>query len=123
MTPTQPNARWTRAWRVLAPLFLVALTPSVVIGTRLADAVPKSTAHTNASAKVVFRDDFNGTRLDASKWNASWFGNGSNPSKPVNGQEDDCYDPNQAIVKSGYLIIAAVPHNCLGHSYMSGLVN
>lgn len=123
MTVIQPHARWTRAWRVVALVLVVALAPCVVIGARLADAASDTSASTNTSAKVVFRDDFNGNKLDTARWNPSWFGNGSNPTKPVNGQEDTCYDPNQVMVKNGYLILAAIPRTCLGHSYMSGLVN
>jgi beta-glucanase (GH16 family) len=100
-------------------MFLLAagLLPCIAIGSHLADAV------TTSSTKVAFRDDFTGKQLDARKWNASWFGSGSAPSKPVNGSEDDCYAPKQVSVQSGYLVLAAEPQSCLGHAYMSGLVN
>jgi beta-glucanase (GH16 family) len=111
------HARWTRAWRVVAVLLAAGLVPCAAIGSRLANA------ETSTSAKVVFRDDFSGKRLDASHWNASWFGSGSAASNPVNSKEDDCYDPKQVSVQNGYLVLAAIPHSCLGHAYMSGLVN
>jgi beta-glucanase (GH16 family) len=133
MNSSQPYARWTRAWRVVALLLVVALTPCVVVGSRLAEAVTNANAPTgtNASAsssaksrpKVVFRDDFRGNRLDAKKWNPSWFGHGASPSNPVNSKENDCYSPQEVMLRRGYLILAAVPHNCLGHGYMAGLVN
>jgi beta-glucanase (GH16 family) len=117
MSSLHHSARWIRAWRVVIPILVVALSPCVLVGAHLAQAV------NDQSEKVVFRDDFNGTRLDASKWNASWFGNGSNASKPVNGAENTCYDPHQVVVKNGYLVLAAVPQKCLGYQYSSGLVN
>lgn len=106
------GARW---WRFGAVLLAIGLIPTFVPDLHTTSA--------QAQPKVVFRDDFNGTRLDASKWNASWFGSGNNPSNPVNGLENDCYDPHQVSVKNGVLILAAVPRSCLGHSYASGLVN
>jgi len=117
MRSPQPHARWPRAWRVVAALLVVALTPCVAIGAHLADAV------TDTSARVVFRDDFNGTRLDAAKWNASWFGDGTRASDPVSSKEDDCYDPDHVLLKSGYLILVAMPQPCRGYAYTSGLVN
>jgi beta-glucanase (GH16 family) len=117
MTSSHLHARWIGAWRVVVVALIVAFTPCMTIGTHLANAT------TTASPKVVFRDDFNGKTLDRSKWNPSWFGSGSSASQPVNSKEDDCYSPGQASVKSGYLVLAAVAHSCLGHGYMSGLVN
>lgn len=119
MSSIQPHARWTRAWRIVALLLVVGLTPCIAVRARLADAV----SSTSAKPKVLFRDDFRGNKLDAKKWNPSWFGHGNSPSNPVNSKENDCYDPRQAIVKNSYLVLAAVPHNCLGRAYMSGLVN
>jgi beta-glucanase (GH16 family) len=133
MTFFHTHAPWMRAWRVVAKLLVIALAPCLVIGARLADAVvdagtyapPRATvpAHAASTAKVLFRDDFKGNRLDPSKWNPSWYGHGSSPSKPVNSSEDDCYDPKHVFVKNGFLILAAQPDKCLGHAYTSGLVN
>ena len=79
---------------------------------------------------LIFSDEFNNGSLDTNKWEPSWFG-GSNISKPVNSDEDGCYDPAQVSVGSGVLNLAAVSTtktNCLKRdnsraSYASGLVN
>ena len=110
------HAGGARRWRVVTALLALGLIPTFVpsLHSRTADAAP---------SKVLFRDDFNGTKLDASKWNPSWFGNGSSPTHPVNSLENDCYDPRQVSVSGGHLMLTAVPRACLGHAFASGLVN
>jgi beta-glucanase (GH16 family) len=46
--------------------------------------------------RLVFRDEFNGSTLDTSKWTSGWFGTGI--SGPVNSSETACYDSSQVSV-------------------------
>src|SRR3954453_7706434 len=100
MRPSHRHARWSGAWRTVAALLVVALAPCIAVGARTANA----DSNASAAPRVLFRDDFRGTKLDTSKWNPSWFGHGTSVSKPVNDAEDDCYDPKQAVLQNGYLI-------------------
>ncbi|MFE1287109.1 family 16 glycosylhydrolase [Streptomyces sp. NPDC058751] len=75
----------------------------------------------------VFSDEFNGSRLDGSKWNANWFGCPGCVTKPVNSAEASAYSPSQARVRRGALHLKLVeqPTTVDGttYPYVSGLVN
>lgn len=77
----------------------------------------------------LFRDDFNGSSLDRSKWRPNWFGtNDAAITKPINTQEQSCYDPAQVAVASGVLGLAAVARTCRANNgvtypYASGIVS
>lgn len=87
-------------------------------------AIVGPAAHVHA-ATVLFHDDFNGTSV-SSVWERSWFA-GNAISKPVNGAEESCFDPQLATVSGGALHLAAKAQSCTvaGHtySYRSALVN
>ena len=76
----------------------------------------------------LFRDDFNGTTLDRSKWRPNWFGtNDAAVTKPVNTEEQGCYDPAQVSVGLGVLRLSAVARSCranngITYPYASGIV-
>jgi beta-glucanase (GH16 family) len=76
----------------------------------------------------LFRDDFNGTGLDRSKWRPNWFGtNDTAVTKPVNTKEQSCYDPAQVSVGLGVLRLSAVARSCranngISYPYASGIV-
>lgn len=52
--------------------------------------------------KLAWRDEFNGTTLDASLWTRNWFSS-TRYSNPVNGREDACYDAQLVSVSDGAL--------------------
>jgi hypothetical protein len=68
---------------------------------------------------LVFDDEFNGTSLDASKWEGAWYGSNG----PVNGAETACYDPKQNSVSGGYLHMTAVKSGSCGMTYATGFVD
>jgi beta-glucanase (GH16 family) len=76
----------------------------------------------------LFREDFNGTALDRSKWRPNWFGtNDTAVTKPVNSKEQGCYDPAQVSVGFGALRLDAVARSCRANNgvtypYASGIV-
>lgn len=76
----------------------------------------------------VFRDDFDGSRVDLAKWRPNWLaGDDSSITKPVNSAELSCYDPAQVSVSGGYLHLRAVDRPCRANNgvtyrYASGLV-
>jgi beta-glucanase (GH16 family) len=80
------------------------------------------------AAGEVFRDDFNGTSLDLSKWRPNWLASTDNAiTKPVNSAELSCYDPAQVSESGGYLHLRAVNRSCTAsngttYAYASGLV-
>ena len=77
----------------------------------------------------LFRDDFNGSSLDLSKWRPNWFGlTDTAVTKPVNSKEEGCYDPRQVAVGVGVLRLTAVARSCLAtngitYPYASGLIS
>jgi hypothetical protein len=77
----------------------------------------------------LFRDDFNGSSLDRTKWRPNWFGtNDSAVTKPVNTKEQGCYDPAQVSVGLGVLRLSAVARSCratngVTYPYASGIVS
>jgi beta-glucanase (GH16 family) len=59
---------------------------------------------------LVFRDEFDGTSLDLTKWQPNWFGSDDTAiSRPVHDSEVSCYDPAQVTVGNGHLYLLAVP--------------
>ncbi len=70
---------------------------------------------------TAFSDDFDGTTVDARKWNANWLGNAGALTKPVNAEETSCYDPRRATVANGVLTLSAAPQSCIaeGKTYNS----
>ncbi len=79
-------------------------------------------------ATELFRDDFDGSTLDRSKWRPNWLaGTDDAVTKPVNSAELSCYDPAQVSVSGGYLHLHAVDRACradngVTYPYASGLV-
>jgi hypothetical protein len=77
---------------------------------------------------VLFDDQFNGTSLDRTKWRPNWLaGNDNAVTKPVNSQEQSCYDPAQVSVSGGVLHLRAAARLCpanngITYPYASGLV-
>ena len=78
----------------------------------------------------IFSDEFDGSKVDQSKWERGWFSN-TGYSRSVNSFEDGCYHPSQLSVSGGSLRITAESHShpdCKKKdgslaSYVSGLVN
>ncbi|MFB3077189.1 MAG: Ig-like domain-containing protein, partial [Lysobacterales bacterium] len=79
---------------------------------------------------LIFQDEFEGSSLDLSTWEPSWFG-GNGISNPVNSDEDSCYDSAQVSVSGGSLKLLAertTNPNCRTRNgdqaeFASGLVN
>ena len=75
--------------------------------------------------KLVFDDEFNGTKLDTAKWSTGWLASGI--TTPVNTTEKECYDPAQVSVSGGSLNLALIAksESCgiPDPEYASGLVN
>ncbi|MEU8925735.1 family 16 glycosylhydrolase [Kitasatospora sp. NPDC048545] len=108
--------------------------------TATATASPSSTATATPTAGAaggplgipgawhsVFADEFNGSSLDAAKWNPNWFGCSTCTTQPVNSQEAAAYSPSQVSVSGGSLHLAAVQKpatvNGKTYPYTSGLIN
>lgn len=80
--------------------------------------------------KLIFSDEFDGASLNTTIWEPSWF-SGNSISKPINSDEDGCYDPAQVKVGGGNLQLTAISttnQSCLKRDnsrayYASGLVN
>ncbi|MEU9080688.1 family 16 glycosylhydrolase [Kitasatospora sp. NPDC048538] len=81
----------------------------------------------SGSWRPVFADEFNGTSLDAAKWNPNWFGCSTCTTQPVNSQEAAAYSPSQVSVSGGslHLAVAQKPATVNGktYPYTSGLIN
>jgi Glycosyl hydrolases family 16 len=77
---------------------------------------------------VLFQDQFNGTKLDRTKWRPNWLGaSDTTVTKPVNTQEQSCYDPAQVAEGFGVLVLSAVQRLCpanngITYPYASGMV-
>jgi beta-glucanase (GH16 family) len=78
--------------------------------------------------RLVFRDEFHGTRLDLDKWRPNWLaGSDREITKPVNRAELAAYDPRQVRVAKGSLRLRAVKRDTKDNQgrryrYASGLV-
>ena len=77
-----------------------------------------------AGKTVIFRDDFDGTSLDTTKWNTKYAFCGSGCcSLPSNG-EQECYDPGQVQVYGGALHLVGTPQAQVnGLPYGSGMIS
>jgi beta-glucanase (GH16 family) len=112
----------------LKPLFAIAL--ALVAVPASAWAAAQAPFNQSGAWELIFADEFNGTSLDLTKWEPSWFA-GNSVSKPVNSDEDGCYDPAQVSVSGGSLNLTAIStskRSCLKRDgtrarYASGLVN
>jgi beta-glucanase (GH16 family) len=80
---------------------------------------------------LVFQDEFDGSRLDYSKWRPNWFGaTNASITRPINDLEVSCYDPAQVTVGGGVLSLtatAATHPDCVTKdgspaSYASGMI-
>jgi Glycosyl hydrolases family 16/Fibronectin type III domain len=71
------------------------------------------TAYVPAGYKLVFSDEFNGDKIDATKWETL-----APYSQPHLNDEIECYSPESVIVKDGFCILRAekAPTNC-GEKY------
>jgi beta-glucanase (GH16 family) len=73
---------------------------------------------------LTLDSEFNGSSLDPSQWSTGWFGSGI--TQPVNGSEQECYDPAQVSVANGELDLTAIAkvEDCGGvaRAYASGIV-
>jgi beta-glucanase (GH16 family) len=91
-------------------------------------APPPTVAPAPPATNEIFRDDFDGSTLDTSKWRPNWLaGTDGAVTKPVNSNEQSCYDPSQVSVSGGYLHLDAVSRACradngVTYPYASGLV-
>lgn len=78
--------------------------------------------------RLVFRDEFRGTRLDRDKWRPNWLaGSDREVTKPVNSAEIAAYAPRQVRVARGKLHLRAVRRDTVDnrgrkYRYASGLV-
>ena len=78
--------------------------------------------------RLVFSDEFGGTRLDLDKWRPNWLaGSDREVTKPVNSAELAAYDPRQVRVARGSLRLRAVRRDIRDnrgrrYQYASGLV-
>jgi beta-glucanase (GH16 family) len=78
--------------------------------------------------KLVFHDEFTGTRLDLGTWRPNWLaGSDRETTKPVNSAELAAYDPRQVRVRNGSLHLRAVGRQTTDnrgrrYRYASGLV-
>lgn len=75
-------------------------------------ARPSRAAAVKKTAPVVWRDDFNGTTLDTTKWTAGWFGDGTKPTHPSNSNMTTCDDPANVRVGGGYLDLKLTAGSC-----------
>jgi len=79
-----------------------------------ADPVPYNVS---GNWTLKFGDDFNGTKLDLTKWRPNWLaGTDTAITKPINSAEVSCFDPSQVSVGGGLLTISAVTRPCLANN-------
>ncbi len=104
-------------------------TPSPTTTPTTQPAPPPTTAApAPPAANEIFRDDFNGTALDRSKWRPNWLaGTDDAVTKPVNSNEQSCYDPAQVTVGGGTSTSTRSRRSCrasngVTYAYASGLV-
>jgi beta-glucanase (GH16 family) len=82
----------------------------------------------SGSWKLVFHDEFTGTRLDLGTWRPNWLASSDRETtKPVNSAELAAYDPRQVRVRNGSLHLRAVGRQTTDNQgrryrYASGLV-
>lgn len=105
----------------------LAFIAAILLATLQSDAwskeVSPSPVGQRGTWRLVFSDDFDGTRLDASKWRPNWLGPDDKVfTKPVNVEEVSCYDPAQVRVQGGELYLVAENRECGRWGFASGLV-
>lgn len=120
--PTTPAAKQVLSsnWDVYVPPSPTTTTAPVVTTTPPTTATTStSTTTTQPGQAFSFSDDFNGSSVDTSKWNQTWYGGVG----PVNGSETACYSPAQNSVSGGNLAMTAVASGACGKSYATGFVD
>jgi beta-glucanase (GH16 family) len=111
-------------------MFVAVAIVALAVGTAGCTAWRRPvTGPATGGQRYLFRDEFNGTALDLSKWQPNWLGRDNTTiTKPVNSAELSCYSPAQVRVPGdGYLHLRAVQQQCRGndgrtYAYASGLV-
>jgi beta-glucanase (GH16 family) len=107
---------------------IVTAPPAPTVPTTRTAPTTTTTAPAPPATNEIFRDDFNGATLDRSKWRPNWLaGTDDAVTKPVNSNEQSCYDPAQVSVGGGYLHLNAVSRACRANNgvtypYASGLI-
>jgi beta-glucanase (GH16 family) len=86
-------------------------TPTTTTPTPAAD---KPSWDQAGAWNVKFRDEFEGTSLDKTKWNDGWFGTGI--TGPVNSAENTCYSNSNVSVAGGSLklLLTDTDNTCKG---------
>jgi beta-glucanase (GH16 family) len=74
------------------------------------------------SWNIVFKDEFDGSALDKSKWGYGINGDRS-PSGKNNGQEQEIYNASQVVVSGGQLHLEVVAVAGQNEPYLSGAIN
>jgi beta-glucanase (GH16 family) len=117
-----------RSWLLVAAV-LVIVAATVTWALQGPSASPAARTPVPAGVpgdwKLTFDDEFNGTSLDTAKWSTGWYGSGI--TRPVNSDEDDCYDPAQVAEGGGALSLTVIrkSENCgiADPRYATGLVS
>lgn len=112
---------------------LASVTPTVTTGPPKSQlpTIPGSYQPNSVSGnwRLVFDDEFSGSSLNLGQWQPNWLaGDNTSITKPVNGYEENCYDPAQVGVGGDLLTFSAVQRDCLANNgttyhYASGLIN
>lgn len=134
MTPAEPDSRvpaWRRRPRLLlavaVSLLVVVLVVAGVLwtGLRRSEPPPVGPGH-----RLVFEDDFDGDRLDSTKWTDRRGVAPHTYGSPFNPQlEDTLFEPEQVGVEDGALRLSATPRRVqdeLGgatYGFVSGVVH
>lgn len=140
----QRLARLGAVLTLTASLGVVVSTTSSVSAETSTAAASSSRAETARSApaarrasqprgvpghwRLVWRDEFRGTKLNLDKWRPNWLaGSDRAITKPINGDEVAAYDPHQVRVAEGTLRLRAVrrmtrANDGRTYEYASGIV-
>ncbi len=116
--------------------FLVISSLAPFKNSFLSQSYPKSVTQAAAVIQPVgqtsgwildFSDEFSGTSVDLTKWRPNWLGSSDTAiTKPINSAETSCYDPAQASVSNGALVLTAMSSSCaaggVNYNYRSGMV-
>lgn len=94
------------------------------VAARLAAHRPDGAA---GAWQLRFDDEFNGSRLDLTRWQPNWYGTRpAAATAPPDPGDIDCVDPAQANQRGGLLILGAVARPCRvggrAYPYTAGLV-
>lgn len=92
-------------------------SPVTIIATAQPSAAPVTYSRRPAGYKLVFSDEFSGTRLDTTKWSPelAWG--------PTNPLEQQYYTSQALRLGSGRLVITARRRQAHGKTYTSGAIN